>query len=212
MLKAMKAALAETIARCHNPQHGQYKYYGGRGITVCSRWRESFDNFLIDMGVRPEGLTLDRIENDKGYEPGNCRWATRKEQTANRRCSVKVEWRGRTQDLIAWGTELGIAPRTLHARLFRLGYEPELAFTKPVKCGAKVEGRTYPKRRPTAPEKIRRGQDHYSTRFSVAEARELRKAWLKGASFSGLAREHNVSVTTVSNACQGLATYRGIHD
>lgn len=211
-IKAMKSALKETIARCHNPQHPQYIYYGGRGITVCARWRNSFENFLADMGVRPEGLTLDRRDNDKGYEPGNCRWATRAEQTRNRRCAVLVEWQGRTQDLLSWGTELGIAPRTLHARLFKLGYEPELAFTKPVKCGAKVEGRLYPERRSIAPEKIRRGQDHANTRFSASEARQLRKAWLGGATFSALAREHNVTITPISSACQGLAAYKGIHD
>lgn len=212
MTRAMKAALRETIARCHNPKHPQYPYYGGRGITVCLRWRESFDNFLADMGVRPEGLTLERIDNDKGYEPGNCRWATRAEQTRNRRCAVLVEWRGRTQDLLAWGVELGIARRTLHARLFKLGYEPELAFTKPVKCGARVEGRAYPERRPMSRDHIQRGLFHPATRFSLLEVRQLRKSWLEGATFSALAKQHNVSVTTVSSACQGLASYKGLHD
>jgi hypothetical protein len=80
------------IARCENPDHGSYKNYGARGITICKRWRESFSTFLEDVGTRPPGrngkvpmYTIDRINNDGNYEPGNVRFATRKEQTQNRR-------------------------------------------------------------------------------------------------------------------------------
>ena len=72
--------------RCGNPNNKYYSYYGGRGIRVCDRWMD-FANFLADLGERPEGLTLDRINSDGNYEPGNCRWVTMKEQAQNRRRS-----------------------------------------------------------------------------------------------------------------------------
>lgn len=72
------------IQRCTNPKAAMWQYYGGRGIEVCARWKD-FANFLADMGERPSGKTLDRINGSLGYEPGNCRWATPKEQAKNRR-------------------------------------------------------------------------------------------------------------------------------
>lgn len=73
------------IQRCTNPNDKRWPDYGGRGITVCDRWRQSFEDFFADMGKRPEGMSIDRINNERGYEADNCRWATRSQQAFNRR-------------------------------------------------------------------------------------------------------------------------------
>jgi len=77
------------LARCYNPNHPKYPLYGGRGITVCDRWRDSVENFLSDMGEVPPGHTLDRIQTNGNYTPENCRWATPSQQSFNRRAYVR---------------------------------------------------------------------------------------------------------------------------
>lgn len=76
-------------ARCHNPRHAKFPSYGARGIAVCARWRASFEAFLADMGERPKGTTVDRIDGTRGYEPGNCRWASPKVQGENANNAAK---------------------------------------------------------------------------------------------------------------------------
>ena len=82
---------AHMKTRCQNPNNDRYHRYGGRGIKVCERW-QSFENFLADMGVRPPGLTLERMDNDSNYEPGNCKWATQKEQANNKGVHFNQYW------------------------------------------------------------------------------------------------------------------------
>lgn len=99
-----------AIYRCHNPASKDFFRYGGIGVSVCERWRNSFPNFLSDMGDRPAGTTLDRWPNKSGnYEPGNCRWATPKEQSRNRRSSVYVIWNGEEAHLSDVAANLGIS-------------------------------------------------------------------------------------------------------
>jgi hypothetical protein len=117
-------------SRCENPNVPAYKNYGGRGITVCERWQD-FPSFLADMGERPEGMTIERINNDGNYEPDNCRWATRRQQGRNTRANQLVTLDGETKCLTEWAEERGIKMPTLWARL-RLGWTPEEAITTPV--------------------------------------------------------------------------------
>lgn len=84
-------AWKDMKARCFNPKLRNYKNYGGRGITVCSRWLQSFKNFLSDMGERPDGLTLERKNNNGNYEPGNCKWANRSDQCKNTRPRARTK-------------------------------------------------------------------------------------------------------------------------
>lgn len=93
----------EMRYRCLNPDNPQYFRYGGRGITVCDRWKDSFENFVADMGERPSNQhSIDRIDNNKGYSPENCRWATRKEQCNNRRSNINLTYKGETKTLKQW--------------------------------------------------------------------------------------------------------------
>lgn len=106
------------IERCTSEAHPAYHRYGGRGITVCEAWRK-FENFLVDMGERPEGTTLDRIDNDRGYEPGNCRWSTAKDQALNRHDTKMIEAAGQTRCMADWARVLGITRGDLWGRLRR---------------------------------------------------------------------------------------------
>lgn len=118
-------------ARCNNPRNGSYDKYGGRGITVCERWQADFLNFLQDMGRRPStDHSIDRIDNDGDYEPGNCRWATRKEQCRNRRSSRRIGFCGETKTMAEWAEETGLPTNVIFWRLQR-GWTVERALTFP---------------------------------------------------------------------------------
>lgn len=122
---------AAMKSRCTNRRLRQWKNYGGRGIRVCQEWMDSFEAFLLYVGPRPSALhTIDRIDNDCGYEPGNVRWSTRTEQQRNKTNSHLITFRGETMCLSEWSKRLGMGG-TLRQRLFR-GWTVEAAFTIPL--------------------------------------------------------------------------------
>ena len=119
------------LTRCRNPRAESFAAYGGRGIRVCERWAESFDAFLEDMGRRPSRKhTIDRIEKNGHYEPGNCRWATQREQQRNRRNNVYLELNGNRRLLCEWAETTGLTINIIWLRL-RRGWSVERALTEP---------------------------------------------------------------------------------
>lgn len=110
-------AWADMKTRCLNPRHKWFKEYGGRGITVCERWL-AFDGFIADMGKRPgKGYSLDRINNDGNYEPGNCRWATAREQMLNRRRTARILIEGKEISLVEAADIAGVCANVMRWRV-----------------------------------------------------------------------------------------------
>lgn len=103
--------------RCINPKMQNWENYGGRGITVCKRW-EQFYNFLEDMGECPDGLSIDRINNDGNYEPDNCQWANALQQSRNRRNTTRLEFQGKNLTVHEWAEVTGICVGTIFARIY----------------------------------------------------------------------------------------------
>ncbi len=125
--------------RCLNPKCSKFAYYGGRGIRVCERWL-NFANFLADMGERPEGKTsLDRIDPNGNYEPGNCKWATSAEQGEHRRNNIMVEAFGETKTLWRWGDDPRCAAsRATLIRRIQRGWTGEAALLTPAKTRSRT--------------------------------------------------------------------------
>jgi hypothetical protein len=120
--------------RCGNPNDTRFSSYGGRGITVCKEWLK-FENFLADMGERPLGRSLDRIDNNKGYFKENCRWATPKEQQRNTRLNKWIEHKGERLTLSDWAKRLGSTNEWIVGSRLKLGWSPEEAVSTPVNKG-----------------------------------------------------------------------------
>lgn len=124
--------------RCLNANSPSFARYGGRGITICDRWLNGENDvhpflcFLQDMGERPDGTWLERINNDANYEPSNCVWATPKEQGNNKSDNRRVMFQGQSYTLAQLAEKAGVKPRTLHARIQELGWSVEKAATRGV--------------------------------------------------------------------------------
>jgi hypothetical protein len=122
-------AWSTMLRRCENPRNPSFRNYGGRGITVCDEWHD-FVNFYRDMGARPDGCTLERIDNDKGYSKENCRWATRLEQASNTRKNRWISANGKRLTVSQWAREMGVPANVIGQRLYR-GWDEVRAVTEP---------------------------------------------------------------------------------
>lgn len=120
------------VDRCTNPDNKAYARYGGRGIVVCPEWEKDFLKFLLDMGAKPKGLSLDRKDNSKGYLKGNCRWVTSKVQNNNKRSNLVLLYKGEEKTLMEWSEVLNFSYHTVKRRIYR-GWSIVDAFEKPIK-------------------------------------------------------------------------------
>lgn len=137
--------------RCSNPKTVRYPRYGGRGITVSPRWGV-FPNFLVDMGECPKGMTIERKNNNGNYEPGNCRWATNREQARNKSTNRVLTVGSETMTLVEWSERSGVNQKVIHGRL-RLGWSAPKAIFEPVQFRRKsvtCAGRSSGSRLPTS--------------------------------------------------------------
>jgi len=127
-------AWTNMIQRCENPNHNQYKDYGGRGITVCAEWHDPvvFIDWALANNWR-KSLTLDRVNNDGNYEPGNCRWVTVKVQARNKRNNHLITFDGKTQTMAGWAEELNISYNVLKQRIDQYHWPIERALTEPIR-------------------------------------------------------------------------------
>lgn len=129
------------MQRCNDPNHVGYDRYGGRGIVVCERWHQ-YRAFLADMGECPgKHMTVDRLKNEIGYQPGNCQWATKADQNRHRSHCVQLTHNGITMNATDWALRIGVSPNTLLQRLY-LGWSTERALTTPVK-GSNAASKIY---------------------------------------------------------------------
>ncbi len=189
------------IQRCTNTKNKNWADYGGRGITVCDRWRHDFAVFLADMGLRPaRGYELDRIDNDGNYEPGNCQWATRTEQNNNKRSNTLLAWEGRVQTLQQWADEVGVSSSLLCQRIGRLGWPlgEALGFVPHVNGNMKL----------TDADRVQHVQARTAANHKLGSASRLLCAWCGRQAetwhhYCGYEPEHWLTVLPLCYKCHG---------
>lgn len=180
-------AWSSMIQRCTNPKLKSWPRYGGRGIKVCPRWRASFQAFLDDMGKAPVGMMLERKNNNGNYQPGNCKWATAKEQQNNRSSNHKVEFQGVIRNLSQWAKEAGMSHETLLDRLKR-GWTMEEAIST----------------HPTSPnrfKKVKRGSAHA---FAKLDEQKVCSILIDPRSSYHIAKAYGVAPNAIRQIRDGL--------
>lgn len=182
------------IARCTNPTATSYPRYGGRGITICPAWLGSFTAFMLDMGTRPEGMSLERKDNNGNYDPTNCKWATPIEQAGNTRKTRLIEHNGKTLPLSVWAREAGMLPSKLHKRL-NDGWTMERALDP--KAGHRFDNHQAPK-----------GDGHHNTKLTDAKVAELRQRFVPYCRVNGIgamAKELGMSSSYLFGVIKGTS-------
>ena len=168
--------------RCYKPSNDKYSYYGGRGIMVCDAWHDVATYVAeLPIGYYP-GAELDRIDNDKGYEPGNVRWSTSKQNNDNRRNSVRLTFNGKTQSQKDWARQIGIKDSLIHERIHSLGWSVEKTLSTPkltqdqvVHAASKVRWAGHDTKGKPAPKTTRRFRvvEHNGRTYTMAQLSEL---------------------------------------
>lgn len=188
--------------RCNDPNVPEYARYGGRGIQVCPEWK-SFLVFISDMGSRPSSAhTLDRIDNDLGYAPENCRWATRKDQSRNQASNKMLEMNGETLSMAEWCERLEVNYYMVRSRL-RLGWDAQRALTTPSHIPAEKTESPFESRgdkhwSKLAPERLSRGEKHGGSKLTDALVLEIRSLYSpRKFGYSRLAKRFGVSKTLI---------------
>lgn len=185
-------AWADMIRRCTSPKADAFPYYGGRGIKVCDRWRSDFAAFLADMGERPEGHSIERDDVHGDYEPGNCRWATHREQMRNKQNTRFFEVNGERICLQEAAEKLGIGHSAIINRIKR-GWSVERAVTLPLQRKG-THGHV-------------RGEAHPSSKLTADQVSDIRRRLSSGQWGIGraLAKEYGVSSAIISKIKLGQA-------
>ena len=185
--------------RCTSPTNPAWSAYGGRGITVCTRWLESVAAFVADMGAKPSAdHELDRIDNARRYEPGNCRWTTRTVNSRNRRSSLIVDYRDQAYSLSDWCEKLKLEYGTVAKRL-RAGWTAARAFETPIRAKAPNGSRT----KQVGAHRANVGEFNPAAKLSAEDVRRLRQQPPMPHEKSRVATELGITHRTLNRILQG---------